>query len=654
MTDPEPTQRPWLRRLTALALAALAAAFAWRQIESQDIGYHLAYGERWRNELAPVDDGVFVYPVLDPRDPPAEPGPGCWYDAKGHYRFPNANWLSQAITYAAFAVGGDDALTLLVAALLIGTVLVQFEGLRRGGLSTARAGGAVLLLLLVLSWRIEPRPELFGYLVLSAQVSVLLAGAGRGLELGRREFALLVALQVLMVNLHSYFLLGLAASGCFWLHSLLVPASQPPGGRRRLGLLVAAQAVACCVNPWTWRLAILPLQTVLWLREHGVTDPARVPPHPWSAIDEFRPLPLPWQGAAWDLPLVLFYLLLAGAVVAGVAALRRRRFGHAALLVVAVATALSMRRNVPPAALLLVPTIATVLRPRLARVAPFAAPAFAVALLAVVLSGAFYRWTGSRAQVGSGFSPLYLPVGVAHWLDEHQPQGRLWTDFDASSNLHFLCAARPDVPLLTNTWAYPPAVMQFVLDRLAGAPFAEAKRLGVEVAVLETDTTAAPMVQRLAQDPAWTLVHVEPRYAVFVRRDGQNRDLAASARLDEASFDLAAFHRRWSRWPELERRALVATIRTFALLGWRDARITCIDALLEAEPDDAYHQGELGAERARRGLDRLRRGDLAAGRDDLLRAERALGRSLALRPDRSSAQQNLALVRRALAAVAGR
>jgi hypothetical protein len=111
------------------------------------------------------------------------------------------------------------------------------------------------------------------------------------------------------------------------------------------------------------------------------------------------------------------------------------------------------------------------------------------------------------------------------------------------------------VPLLTNTWAYPPAAMEFVLDRLAGAPFPEAERLGIGVAALETDTTAAPMVQRLAQDPGWTLVHVEPRYAVFARRDGPDRELAARARVDEAQFDLDAWRQPWRRWPDLERRA---------------------------------------------------------------------------------------------------
>jgi hypothetical protein len=84
------------------------------------------------------------------------------------------------------------------------------------------------------------------------------------------------------------------------------------------------------------------------------------------------------------------------------------------------------------------------------------------------------------------------------------------------------------------------------------------------------------------------------------------------------------------------------------------SRTACLDALLTERPDDAFHQGELGADCARRGLERLRHGDTAGCHGDLLRAERALVRSLALRPDSPSAQKNLALVRRALTASAGR
>ncbi|MBX3463266.1 MAG: hypothetical protein KF830_08845 [Planctomycetes bacterium] len=652
----------WLRLLVAVAVAVLGAAFGWRHVESHDIGYHLAYGQDLGRHGWPVDDARFVYPTLGGSGAPQpEAGPGNWYDADGRYRFPNANWLSQALLAAAHAVAGDLGLSALVAALAAGIAVVAFLGLGAHGLGPAGAGAATVALLLLVGWRLEPRPEVFGYLVLGVQTALLLATAGRGRVVPRRTFAALVLLQVLLVNLHSYFLLGLGAAAAMWLQALLRPASQPPAARRRLGALLGAMALAGFANPWTWRLALLPVQTVLYLRRHGIADPEHVPPHPWSAIEEFRPLPLPWQDAPWDLPLLLFHLLLGAAAAAVLTALVRRRFDLAALLTLGSLTALSMRRNVPPAAMLLVPAIAAALAPWRPRTGERAAPRTAIAVAGVALAlaaslatGTFHAWTGSRAQFGGGFSPLHLPLGVARWLDEQAPAGRLWTDFNLSSNVHFLAGARPEVPLLTNTWAMPPEAMRLVLDRLAGAPFAEAAALGIEVVALETDTTAAPMVQQLARDRAWTLVHVEPRHAVFLRTHGANAALAARCRAREEQFDPEAWRRPWSRWPGLERQALRASVGTFERIGWNEALLQIGEPLLDALPDDAWLWGAVGGGRARRGLERLRRGDVDGGRAELGRAEAALARALALRPGSPAVERNLATVRQALAHPAGR
>ena len=55
-----------------------------------------------------------------------------------------------------------------------------------------------------------------------------------------------------------------------------------------LGLVLAAQTAVCFANPWGWRLAVLPIQTLRFMARHGIAgadyDAIR---HPWSVIGEF-------------------------------------------------------------------------------------------------------------------------------------------------------------------------------------------------------------------------------------------------------------------------------------------------------------------------------------------------------------------------------
>lgn len=206
-----------------LALSLLAATLSWRQIESQDIGYHLAYGERSWQTWVSVDDSSFVYATPESN---GKPGPGCWRDDAGNYRFPNANWLAQEVMWVAFRLRGASGITLLAAVLLLAITAVMFRGLRGCGASVPAAGAATLVVLFVMSGRLEPRPELFGYWLLSWQGMTLLAVLHRGGSPQPRTVASLVMSQVLFVNLHSYFLLGLLLSCCY-----LLPALARAAGR---------------------------------------------------------------------------------------------------------------------------------------------------------------------------------------------------------------------------------------------------------------------------------------------------------------------------------------------------------------------------------------------------------------------------------------
>jgi len=657
--DGQDTERG--RKVGAVALAAvlaMAALLSVREIASNDIGYHLAYGEQLLESGRPVERDPALYPLATTSAEDAAPGPGCWVDDEGGYRFANANWLSQLVLALAYRAGGAVGLGILVTLVLLGLLAIHAVGLARLGLPPVAVAAALGVLAWILQWRLNPRPELLGAPLLSAQLYLLLTTLGRGLTPSRRTVVAFLVLQVLMVNLHSYFLLGPGIAVAFLLDALWRRSREDgaAGLWRPAAGIAAGSSLACLVNPWTWRLATLPVQTLLFLRANHVSDPTFRPRHPWSAIGEFHPLPLPWESAALDGATLPYHLTLAVAALGLVAALARGRIGHALVLLGAGFVATSMRRNVPVAALFLWPTALLALAPFVTQALERSSGAVrmlrliggglvlvaALLVSAFAVNGTLYDALPLRSAFGYGFSRLHMPLDACDWLGEQRPAGRLWTDFDSSSNLHRFTDGRPRVPIVTNTWAYPPETMGRVLgilsspapplDRLSG-------ELGVEVVALAADGTAAPLVEGLAASAAWTLVHLDARHVVFLRTDGANRDLARRTALDEtelAPADLA---------PTAEARE--HAFRTCLLVGWHSTAIELGEELAARDPDDVALRADLGLACARRGLAGLRSGDPGAG-DDLARAREHLGAVLEARPGSEAARRNLEVVERAL------
>ena len=541
-----------------MVLACLfALLLATQLVTSSDLGYHLAYGEQFLATGRPVDTNEFIYTL--PQGPTAAraapPGPGCWYDSQGRYRFANANWLSQVGITVLYHLGGMAAMSLLATACVAVVLATALPTLRRQGIPWTAITAGVVLMALGAWGRFAPRPEIIGYPLIVAQLCLLLGAVERGKALSIRAAVALVALQLVLVNVHSYFLLGLAMTGAMLADQLLrmawrrlrgqtAPADWITGANvKRLAWVLATQSAACLVNPWTWRLAVLPVQTVLFLNRHGINATEFAGPrHPWSAIAEFTHTlgALSADGVSRSSFPIVGVLVLAGA--ACLAALVRRRWGLALILAGMGAVALSMLRNVAVASLLIVPAALVALKPAADRTArrgsgPARARATVLAALSLsalsiwwgveVVTNRFHEAWGSADRFGIGASRLHMPLGAAGWLNEHRPTGRMWTDFNGSSNLHYFTHPHRSVPLLTNTWAYPPQVMLMVLDHLAGAPFDEvAQRYSIEIVAMGFGLTNEPLVRSLAGDERWRIVFLDPGGIIFLRAEGTNAELA--------------------------------------------------------------------------------------------------------------------------------
>lgn len=679
--------------LTVAALLMLLLSV--RTISGIDIGYHLSYGERFWTEGEVVDHcpEVYTLPPLDTRADVARPagGPGCWYDHAGAFHFPNANWLAQVIFSGVYRVGGVTGLCLLRVLLVAAILGFTLATMRRLRLPAPVMAAGLLLITLVIYTRFMLRPELCGYVVLLAQCFVWsgyvrssensLVRCGVPHSLTHRTMGILIALQLLLVNLHSFFLLGMALTGVFLVDHLIrlmfgagvdSGKGRKSGGQkerasraaivqavRRLTILLAAQALVAFFNPWIWRIAVLPLQTLVYLRENGIAQGPG--PHPWSMIKELR------QSVFTNelIPTVYssgFVLTIVIAALGAIGAAIRRQWWCVLLVVGMTFTGWSVGRNMGLGALLAVPFalvgLSFPLRGWFASRSP-AVVRGSVALLSlavVLVAGYFaYLYTSHQwfyrermqARIGFGVARLAVPLGATEWLDEHRPTGRVWCDFGVSSNLHFFSRPHRDVPILSNTWAYPPEALgelQSIVGSAGQRSFGPvADRYGISTVVLSA-LESQRMVMALARDPEWVVTAFEGPHVVFMRTTGPDADLAARLAIQPYDLDTHELIGRTESLDPLPAFPLGSTGHLLSLLGWFDGAIELLRAAVHHDPNHFTAWGNLGTALASRGSTRRAAGDANFG-TDFAQAEQALMRSLAIQPKQDMMRQNLSRLR---------
>ena len=659
---------------TAMLIAiASGTMLGVRTISSFDIGYHLSYGDQFLQTFRPVDGSSEVYTLQDSPPPgDTELPPACWWDAEGRFRFPNANWGSQIIFSLVHRLGGMVALSIFQACVVLGIFIISAVTMRRGGLEWGWIAAAVLLIAMTGYERFILRPELLAYLVLAVQLCLLAPLALRGKPLSWRAVIALAMLQLLLVNLHSYWMLGLALTAGVLGEELLrmgwnlakrtASKNAPlPRGRevRLMAILLAAQVGLCFVNPWTWRLAALPFQTLLFFGRHQITTVGlQSGGHAWSIIGEFFPsLDSGFRGLVAT---YAYYVVLALGAVGIVAAAIRRKWASLFLVAGFLGVSFSMRRNIAPGAILIVPLALAVVvssgkalpgRDRLSRSIfslslPCAVAILSVALGWLVATNRFYFYEHRADRFGLGVSKLNVPTEAGRWLSEHNPRGRLWTDYDASSNLYYLTRPHPNIPILTNTWAYPPAVMAEVLDYTRGVrPFSEAvEKYGIEAVAIRVNRMTAepdrrypnriPLALALSADPHWSLVHLDALHAIFLRNAGPNAAAARQFAISPETLDLelhAAALRRLDPLPEY---ALYQGGKTLSLLGWNDRAIPLFRAAIEEYPSYKEPWYDMGVCYARMGMQ-------YRSRDHYIEARNCFLRCLEIEPTFTPAQQYL-------------
>ncbi|MBI5368150.1 MAG: hypothetical protein HZA54_14025, partial [Planctomycetes bacterium] len=530
---------PWL------ALGLLALAFCSFRIHSHDLGFYVAKGR------VTLDTG---------RIPRMEELLCADYEAPVSW---SEKWLFQVLVAAAERAAGADGLVVLryvlqgLTALFVLLTARRARG-REGDAAPAGVVPLVLALALVaLCERIDLRPELASYACLAAHLWVL--------ERWRVERAgplwLCPVVQVLAVNLHTYFVYGPLLVG-LWLLGEAAAAARAHGLRapwpadtaRPLRLLFAcwiATLLACAVNPRGFAAFAMPFAFA-----------ENLAGAPWYArsILEFAPPGVGSPVLTWP---TLAFGLLGALALAGVAgSLPGAPLAHVATIAVFLGNACAMRRNIGLFAVLATPLVALHVAPlagralawasRRAPPAPSARVAGTVAawgLAAALLLGAaavatdrFYASTRSPVRTGWGLMPHFFPDEALAFLAREGIEGNVFTSFELGSAV--LWRAWPRLrPLVDSEADVILDLYRRYTEIMAGArplgPTADIFHL--DVALLQHDRgDPRRMVGALLRSPEWALVWCDDIAAVFLRRAGRHAARLPRPALDPARLELPA------------------------------------------------------------------------------------------------------------------
>lgn len=509
-------RRDWVGLVACILTGLFVFAVSWHKIESLDTGYHLAYGGRVLDGAGIVDHDPFIY-------------------SDHAVQFVNANWGSQVIMSAAFrfaGVGGLIAVRTILVVLIFAGIAVVLRVFTR---SLTWLAVCWLLAALGAYERMSLRPELFSY----ALMMLLLAILARGVR-SKRSVAIGVVLQVLWVNLHSYFLVGLMMTGAFLLGALWEawrrPTAESRATAKRLALMLALQSAACLANPWGYRGAIFPIETLAYLKQlkamgGGLGDSGG---SAWSLISEFHS-PLSYLGEPINERTIHVYLIvLVLGAIGLVMSLVRGRFGPAVILALLAIMSLQMRRNIAQFALASIPLalglVATTKAGSLSKLrSPLAVVAAVLSLwwTGQILTGSFY-FSERRItrQFGTGLSERTFPREAVEWLGaQNDLQPNLFVDYFSSSNTLLWLPARFKLFVDTNTFAVPEPVLREAFDLGLGKVDHNAvfDRSGVNAVLLHCGPDTQALVMRLVADYTnWALVHFDRQAVIFVRRIPQH------------------------------------------------------------------------------------------------------------------------------------
>jgi tetratricopeptide (TPR) repeat protein len=495
-----------------LSLLAFAASLSLQDIRSFDYWWHLRTGQLIAETGAVPKADPYTFTVPGAR----------WIDI---------HWLHQLGLYGLHAAGGH-------AAVVVGKLALVFALLALVAPIGAR-GGRPLVSVLAMAWmlmaaceRFMPRPELTSFVLLAAVLALL----DRFERRGDAWVYGIVGVQLVWVNVHGLFALGVALCAMSLVGEVLRPLGSSGGGLRvdrvrRLAAVTALAAVASLANPNGLDGALYPLEQL------GMIGPP-ASRGSFGALNVELVSPLDPRSALTPLALGLF-LGLALVSFAALAANFRRAIPSDALAWFAfLYLALSAERNRALFAIVAAPILVRNLNGwldaqggessslrRVGRAQTAGAALGSLLLLGLgvdVMNNRFFERLGYGREAGLGVNPLYYPEGAAEWIASRRPPGPICHHM--ADGGYLIWRLYPDYRVMTDGRLEVFGAQRFREVQLGSfesfRAVDRAFRCGVVLlhyTLPDSTLESQPLLWSLHLNTNWRLVFVDDVAAVFVR-----------------------------------------------------------------------------------------------------------------------------------------
>ena len=517
VVEPRPASAVFQVCLT-VALLVIYAAFLAHPIELtiSDLGRYLKNGELFFQSGFIANTNFYAYTVPD-------------------HPFVNHSWGSGAIYFLVERALGFPGLSLFSLAVSVTTLWIFFRLAARYG-SFALAVLLTIIVMPVLITRYEIRPEMFSYL-LSGCFLHLLWDCREGRR-GRGWLVLLPLLQLLWVNLHIYFFIGILMVGVFLMDSLIDLANKNSRQARTrwtqwktLAAVLLATVAASCINPAGVRGAVYPL-FIFQGYEFPVIENYSVP---GILKAGFQFIPLVYF-------LIIFGVLCLSWLYVFVKDRSNVSFGNFALTLFFSAIAWWTIRNLAMFAFFALPLTAVNLR-ELANMSPsrfFRSPlrlssaASAVAVL-LVLINPLYFFGGGRGAFGIGLKEGNL--AALEFLRKEQLQGPFFNNFDVGGYLIYGLFPRHRVYVDNRPEAYPARFFAedyfslLVNDDKWRRTMAAHEFNAIVINPHGRSVAAENFIVRRMLDPEWAAGFFDKEILILARRFGANQPVIAKYEL---------------------------------------------------------------------------------------------------------------------------
>ena len=519
-----------------------------------------------------------------------------------NFPFINHHWLSGVVFYFLYEIFGFGGMVIFKAiVLLLAFALIFFTSIKKADFWLVALFS--LPAVLMLKERVELRPEIFSYLFIALFLYFLI-----DLEKhpARKRVFWLVPLQLLWVNLHTFFFIGILMTAGFLLEKIIYNLKNLKDSPliKKLVLLLAILIAVSFINPNGVKGVLYPLNI---FENYGFE------------VAENRSLLSVQEEYWWDVSIKIFTPMVWLLALSFLFTFRRQPIFYFLGSGGSAASSFLLVRVLPLFSLFFLPAVSAnfngiflkiknSLGERRPQVAVILSKGLTIAFLVALVYTAFINYqpalsTGSIGERGIGF--VSNTSAAATFFKEQNLKGPIFNNYDIGSYLVYHLFPQERVFVDNRPEAYPSVFFNDVYYPMMQQEekWQEVnEKYNFNVIFLGQQTQSddeAVFLRRRLEDPSWAFVYADAYIVILLKNSPQNQDTINKFQITQENIGEKINYLQES--DRLEER--VAAVNLFIIGGREDLVLPVLQRIVDKWPE--YSQGWLML------------GEMASTKDDL-------------------------------------